>query len=223
MAAANEFLRASFRLIGRRRPADEWSEIERLGMRVATRLQMAFQFVPDDYYVRVLAKALDAFDGQPSHKITQAWCVRTIAEAGIRWQQPEWQENERTRRFLLRQLVDALAVNDQSFLRLEAKQGGRELSPDWENYLAEQLDRFDVAAKGKQGRKSAEMILAEVIVRLGPGLPLWFKRQPKEDRKSMEDRIRGRLATAVDEYLGRGDPKKKRTRKKTKARKSPMK
>jgi hypothetical protein len=221
MAAAEAFLAASFRLIGRHRPSDDWSETERLGMRLATRLQTAFQFVPDDYYVWVLSKALDAFDRPPSHKVTRAWCVRAIAEWGLRWHQPEWKASDQSQRFLLRQLVDALGVNEEAFYRLEAKSGRRELSPEAESYLSKQLDAFDVSAKGKAGRKSAETILAELVVHLGEPYALWFSRRGDEDDPSMEDNLRLKLTTAGDEYRRLAQQKKKaRPTKKAKARKS---
>ncbi len=193
-AAADAFLGAAFHLIGRKRQAEEWSEIETLGMRLATRLQMAFQFVPDDSYVWVLRRALDAFDRQPSMESNRAWSVRAVAEWGERWKHPDWQASDETRGRLLAQLVNELALHDTAF---------EELRGDSE-FLVELLNMFDSEPAGKTGRKGAERILAEIVVHLSAEV-LGLKDNMELDPQQAIEAIRKKLVKAGDEYKKRAE------------------
>jgi len=194
-AAADAFLSAAYRLIGRKRPSEDWSEVERLGMRLTTRLQTAFQFVPDDSYVWVLRRALDAFDRQPSMESNRAWSVRAIAEWGERWQHPDWQATEETRGRLVSQLVNELCVHDAAFEELRGDSA----------FLIELLDAFDGEPAGKAGRKGAERILAEIILRVSADTVLGLKDDMAQERERALETIRKKLVKAGDEYKKRAE------------------
>lgn len=194
-AAADAFLGAAFRLIGRKRSSEEWSEIERLGIRLATRLQMAFQFVPDDEYVWVLRRALDAFDRQPSMVSIRAWSVRAVAEWGERWRQPDWQVSGETRGRVLTQLINELTLHDDAFEELRGDSA----------FLTALLDVFDLEPAGKSGSKGAERILAEVIVRLSAETVLGLKDNMDHDSEQAVETIRKKLVKAGDEYRKRAE------------------
>ena len=194
-AAASAFLGAAFRLIGRNRPSVDWSEVERLGIRLATRLQVAFQFVPDDEYVWVLRRALDAFDRNPSIASSRAWSVRAVAEWGEKWRHPDWQVSDETRGRLLSQLVNELALHDEAFEELRGDSA----------FLTELLDVFDSEPAGKTGRKGAERILAEIIVHLSAEAVLGLKDDMEHESDQAVETIRKKLVKAGDEYKKRAE------------------
>ncbi|HWZ91853.1 MAG TPA: hypothetical protein VNW92_23480 [Polyangiaceae bacterium] len=194
-AAADAFLSTAYRLIGRKRPSEDWSEVERLGMRLATRLQTAFQFVPDDSYVWVLRRALDAFDRQPTMESSRAWSVRAVAEWGERWNHPDWQATEETRRKLVAQLVSELCLHDVAFEELRGDSA----------FLIELLGAFDPEPAGKAGRKGAERILAEIILRVGADTVLGLKDDMAQEPELAVETIRKKLVKAGDEYKKRAE------------------
>jgi hypothetical protein len=186
-SAADAFLGAANRLVLRGKPTEACSETELLGWRLAIRLQMAFQGVPDDSYVAVLREALNAFDKKPSAEKERAWCVRAIAEWGAHWRLPDWQTTERARMICLENLIRNLEVHDEVFARLRDDRPG----------LAAKLDAWTpVRARGK---KTAERILAEIIVEDCDALGLG----PKKDEADPDaiERIRKLLTKEVDAFL----------------------
>jgi len=168
-------------------------------MRLATRLQMAFQFVPDDEYVWILRRALEAFDGAPNRDSMRAWTVRAIAEWGERWKHADWQATDESRRLLLAQLVNELALHDDAFEELRGDSA----------FLIELLDVFDAEPAGKKGRKGAERILAEIIVHLTGEIVLGFKDDMEQEPEQAVDTIRKKLVKAGDEYKKRAEPNRK--------------
>jgi len=191
---AEQFLTAAQRLILRGKPPEESSETELLGWRIAIRLQLAFQSVPDHSYVVVLRKALDAFDHEPTDEMRRAWCVRAVAEWGENWKHPDWQSSEKTRALCLEQLVRYLEVNDEVFSGLRDDLPG----------LAAKLDAWTPARA--RGKKVAERILSELIVEDRDALGLG----PKDGEADVDaiERIRKLLTKEVDSFLNRSRPTK---------------
>jgi len=189
--AATAFLSAAFKLIVRSKDADEWAEAERLGMRLATRLQMTFQAVPDGSIVSTLRKALDAFDEPPTQMLVRAWCARAIAEWATKWRSQEWQATEESRSLLLRQLVNELCLHDSAFEELRQDSA----------FLAERLEAFKATPPRKPGERSPERILAEVILRLSADKVIGFQQNLDLAVEDATEDIRKRLAKAVSEVF----------------------
>jgi hypothetical protein len=189
--AAEVFLSASSNLILRGKPTEDCSDVELLGWRLAIRLQMAFQGVPDDSYARTLRRALEAFDGDQGIEVTRAWCVRAVAEWAEKWRQPDWQATDETRALLLKQFVNELVCHDDAF---ETVRGDAD-------YLAQQLNSWDPAPRFKTGKKGSEKILAEIIVDRCEGKVLGFADDMSVEAVDAAETIRGKLADGLDAYL----------------------
>lgn len=194
VAAASKFLTASSKLITRHKLLEDCTEVERLGMKLATRLQLAFQGVPDASYVPILREALDAFDRKPSKEKLRAWCVRAVRECGERWRDPSWQASDETRTRFLEELIRHLEVSEPVFASL------RHHLPA----LAAKLDAWTPARA--HGKKTAERILAELVVEHGPALD--YAPRKGEKKRASVDRIRKLLVKEFDSFNKRATAKK---------------
>lgn len=190
-SAAQAFIGAALRLIARNRPSHEWSEAERFGVQIATELQLCFQGGSPDAWLPSLREARDALRREPGLIRTRYFAVRTIAEWGHRWSDPAWHATDDTRRSALLQFARELALHDEAFQALELDLDA----------LAGRLSEFSPAPRFRDGKKSAEQILAEIIVEecdangaLGLRVPAGVTEETMDD--AIED-IRAALARDV--------------------------
>jgi hypothetical protein len=202
--AVSRFQRTAYALITQHRPQEEWTEAEQLGTRLANRLAQAFRDGCSDEWAPMLRDALSAFsEGDESTRFTlvqrRYFAVRTIHEWGTRWQSESARPSEE-REHLLRECVRELALHDEAF----------EALGDSLDTLAERLAAFSPNAAGRKGAKSAERLLAEIIVYdldAPPGQPdaLGFavREGEDEDEESAVERMRKHLAAQIDKHRNR--------------------
>jgi hypothetical protein len=205
---------------GRRHPS-EWTEAERLGLRIATQLQCLFQAVPSAATLVSLQRADAAFDGEQTLTQRRVDCVEAIAYHAVKCQTPEWQADAALRRHGLRAVAHNFAVMDEGLCKVfplpVVTQDDRgetvERYPNRLNKLAALIGQYDADAgrkpPGVKRGKGAERIMAEIIVTMAKGDALNFgalvkrKRQDGEADEDVVDAIRGDLADDVSQLFSR--------------------
>lgn len=195
-AAADDFRRAALKLFTGFRPFGEWSEAERLALRLVTDIQLLFQGGDADEAVDLLRSAVEVFRRTPGLERRRAWCVRAVSEWGSRWKLAE--ASTTRKQLILTELSRELAVHDDAFEPLSKDPDG----------LAAKLDAFEAQSSGKAGAKGAEAILAELIVEDYCGALGLAPKDSESDTDAVE-RIRAMLAKAADRYLSALDPAEK--------------
>jgi hypothetical protein len=150
------FLDAAAKFILHDRRPDECPEFERLVWRVAVRLHEALTGDDDPEHAVAVRNSLFALGGDPSPNRRRAYCSQAIVAWATHWREARWQQSAETRKRCLAGLVQELASHDRAFdvLALEHRA------------LAAFLDGWDPDRGPEAGGKSAERILAEIIVTL---------------------------------------------------------
>jgi hypothetical protein len=187
--AASAFLNGAHKLIGRR-PMEQWSEAEHLGMHIVTRLQLCFQSGAPEEWIPLLRRALEVFDDTDGVTRRRYYAVRTIAEWGARWKLTEWQASNETRKRLLEQCARELAFHDEALALHDSLDD-----------LAEKLAAFEASSAFRKGAKSAERIVAEIIFEYcNADGALGLTADPNLADEDAIDDIRAKLARDVDKF-----------------------
>jgi hypothetical protein len=150
--AIEAFSTAANRLLESWRPRSRWTEAERLAMRLINQIAIAFVNPPGSGYEQVFREALAAFVDTTLQK-KRAIAVSAVATRGAELAAGAPGAADR--------LVLDLEATDKAFAVLGKKLG--ELAP--------RLAMYDPQPKINTGKKSAESVLAAIIVDLvGPAL-----------------------------------------------------
>ncbi len=187
LEAGQRFLGASLAFIAKGKPSEEWTEAERLGIRLATQLNLAFGAGDEDEWVSILRAALDLFKAEPDQRARRYFAVRTIAEWGARMK-----KSNATREWILDQCIRELSLHDEGF---------EELRKDRE-CLGSLLDRWDPEPAFKDGAMSAETIVATLALDDAIAV-LGLEPRKDEERAEKLSRYRTALANDVNKYRKR--------------------
>jgi hypothetical protein len=182
----NELERVAWKYICEGKPSDEWTETQKLGLRLVSDIGLMFLHGPCDPDGRiVLRRALSVFRSPDTLRNRRVWSVRAIREHGMLWHRRTHPED-----FLADSLVRVLPIYDEVFRKLQSDLAG----------VKGKLDSFDPKPAGKAGKKSAETILAELIVEVDKEA-LGLKPKPNEDRADAVIRIQRTLSKEIDDFL----------------------
>jgi hypothetical protein len=179
-AEAEAFVRAAIKLISGAKTSEERNEAERLGVEIAVQLSLLFQGGEPTEGVNILRHARAAFETD-TVKRRRYWCCRAIAD----WAQRLTTATGAHREQVVIGCVRELVLHDEAFAELS------NALPQLET----KLQAFKVNAGGQHGAKSAERILAEIIVEDVSALDL--SERDDEDAEDAIERIRVVLARDV--------------------------
>lgn len=189
-ASAQAFEVAALGLIAGHRPSDEWTESERLAMRIAGQLAQAFRGGEPAGWAPMLRRALAAF-GPAGVEQQRYWAARSIAELGSRWAGLEADSEARER--ALGQCFSDLEFCDTAFAVL------REAGP--RTTFLDLLRAYDPSPRGKRGKKGAAAILAELIVQEGLNVLGLADEGIDDDDTDAAERLRKRIDADVRDYF----------------------
>ena len=175
---ANLFLQAAYRFIGRGQPRDSWCESQRLRMRLACVVENSDW---TEQGVKTLQHMLRIADGSPNASDRRCRCVQAIQAWGGSWRLPKWQASAEARRVCLGHLVSALEALDSVFGLLRHELGS----------VATKLDAYNARPDSRVAEKSAERVLAELIVEGADALG--FVVEPLEPMEAEIKRIERQL------------------------------
>jgi hypothetical protein len=183
-SAVQAFSTAASRLLESWRPRARWTEAEQLAMRLANQIAIAFVNPPGPGYEQVFRDALEAFVDTTLQK------KRAIAVSAVATRAVELASGDRG---AVDRLVLDLEATDMTFAVL-----GKRLDE-----LAARLAMYDPRPKINTGKKSAESILAALIVDIvGPAVGF----APSEYRSPVDavEAFRSALARDLSKFLSPG-------------------
>lgn len=177
--ALEDYSRAAQRLIAQGRPREQLREVEKLALELALALGAVFLKAPEDAFAAKLRGALTQLKTETLAE-RRAWAVRAI----LQWA-PAWQKaDDRNRPWVIRQLMQALAVSDAAFEDVNTES------------LGEKLANYQPAGVSGIGVRSAETILASIIAEDCDALGLTS--DPNEPEQDELERIAKALAPVVE-------------------------
>ncbi len=182
-----KFLHAAHRYIGRGQVESEWCESQRHLLRLAFVIDSA-GWTPD--WVKMLQQMLRIAERSPTNDELRCQAVQAVHAAGGIWKSPEGQASLQARRRCVTGLVSQLQALDQAFTLLH-----HDLDE-----VATKLDAYH-AASARSGAKSAERIVAEIVVEGADALG--FIVEPKESPQAEISRIQRQLERHVATHPAR--------------------
>jgi tRNA(Ile)-lysidine synthase TilS/MesJ len=179
-----EFLSTARKYISRGRAQHDWVETQHLQLRLA---QVIVESADTLDWLKVLKRMIRAYDSPPSLEERRWHAVEAIRRCGEAWWHPDWQASEQTRRTCVRNLVNALEPEDEDFAALN----------DEFDFIAPLVDTY--SPHQARGKKTAERILADMIVYLGGALG--FTVDSSADSEDEAERVRRLLTRKVGDFL----------------------
>ncbi len=185
---STKFLHAAHRFIGRGQLESDWCVSQRLLMRLAYVIENT-GWTED--WTKTLQRMLKLAEKSPTNSERRWLTVRAIHAAGAAWKMPKWQESFETRRRCLTHLVNTLESLDHVFALLR-----HDLDE-----VATKLDAYREDAPAGTGAKSAERIIAEIILEGADALG--FIVEPRELTEAEIRRIQRQLERDVAAHAHR--------------------
>jgi len=191
--AIQAFHRAAWWLATTWRAPDDWTDAERLALRLAGQVGEAFLYAPGPGNATIFRRALrafDMFDRSGSLQRKRLICVSAAATYAEQWRQAAHAAEKKA---IAERLIYVLTLQDEAFAQLERRRT-----------VAHELASWDASAAGTAGRHGGEFVLAALMVEGeidALGIDVNARAEPEEEL----ERIRAKLANSASRVLARDE------------------